>query len=486
MEAEKLQRKIFSATKWSTITEVLAKLIVPLTNIILARILTPEAFGIIATITMITSFVEMFTDSGFQKYLVHKEFKTEEEKKKSANVSFWTNMGLSLLIWALIVIFSAEIARAVGNPGLGFVIAIACVQLPLTSFSSTQLALYRRDFDFRTLFGIRIFAILIPFVITIPLALLGYGYWSLVIGTISMHVSNAFLLTFKSKWKPKFSYDINTLKEMMSFSLWSLIEAFSIWLTAWVDAFVIGYYLNEYYLGIYKTSTIMVNSLLALITATIAPILFSTLSRLQNNENEFKSMFFKFQKYIAMLVLPIGVGVFIYRDLAADLLLGSQWEDAGGVIGLWALSSSIMIVFGHFCSEVYRSKGMPKLSFNAQVLHLIFLVPTCIISAKYGFWPLVFARSLIRLQFVAVHLMIMEIIMKISVYKTFKNIFPSLIAVTLMGGFGFYLTTLSNNIFWSVISIILCVFVYFGVLLLFSSVRKELVSIRSNIIEKKF
>src|SRR5690606_29357299 len=142
------------------------------------------------------------------------------------------------------------------------------IQLPLTAFSSIQMALYRRDFDFKTLFIVRMFSIFIPIIVTIPLALLGLGYWSLIIGTIFMQISNAVILTIKSKWKPNLFYKLSVLKKMLSFSLWSLVESISIWLTAWIDAFIIASVLSEYYLGIYKTSTMMVNSFMAVITAS--------------------------------------------------------------------------------------------------------------------------------------------------------------------------------------------------------------------------
>lgn len=88
MKDKQLYRKITIATKWSFITEIVAKIIVPLTNMILARILAPEAFGVIATITMIISFADMFTDAGFQKYIVQQEFKNERDKYSNANVAF--------------------------------------------------------------------------------------------------------------------------------------------------------------------------------------------------------------------------------------------------------------------------------------------------------------------------------------------------------------------------------------------------------------
>ena len=68
-----LNRKIGQATKWSSITEILSKLISPIVNIVLARLLAPEAFGIVATITMVISFAEVFTDAGFQKYIIQHE-----------------------------------------------------------------------------------------------------------------------------------------------------------------------------------------------------------------------------------------------------------------------------------------------------------------------------------------------------------------------------------------------------------------------------
>ena len=179
MKEQNLKKKITNATKWSTISQIAARLIAPITNMVLARIISPEAFGVVATVTMIMSFTDMFTDAGFQKYLVQHEFRDEDEKFKNANVAFWTNFGISIFLWFTIIVFREQIAILVGNPGLGNVIAIACVQLLLTSFSSIQMALFRREFDFRTLFVVRIVAVCIPFVVTIPLA-----FWVLVIGLL--------------------------------------------------------------------------------------------------------------------------------------------------------------------------------------------------------------------------------------------------------------------------------------------------------------
>lgn len=480
-----LQNKVFSATKWSTITELAVKLITPITNLILARILTPEAFGVVATVTMIVSFAEMFSDSGFSKYLVQHEFKGKIEKFKFANVAFWTNLLFSIILWFVIFIFRDQLASLVGNPSLGNVLAIASLQLPLTAFSSIQMALYRRSFNFKTLFLVRMISTSIPLILTIPLALLGFSYWALIFGNLAMRFSNALVLTIKSEWKPTFFFSFKFLKEMLSFSIWSLIEAISIWLTTWVDTFFIGKLLNQYQVGIYKTSTTMVNSLMSIITSSTVPVLFSALSRLQNDQEKFNNLYYKFQRIVSILIFPMGVGVYLYSDLATYLLLGNQWGQASDIIGIWALTSSIMIVFGHFSSEVYRAKGRPKLSFFAQVMHLVVLIPTILISGQYGFWSLVYARSWIRMQFVLVHLIVMKLSIGIPILKTFRNVLPTLLSATAMGFVGFFLQQIYESIFWDFISIMICILFYFGVLFLFPSMRCEVIELGKKLLPKQ-
>ena len=379
-----LNNQIVKATKWSSITEIVAKLITPITSILLARLLTPEAFGVVTTLTMVITFAEIFTDAGFQKYLIQHEFKDEVDRTQSTNVAFWSNLLMSLLIWLFIGLFCEPLATMVGNPGLGHVLTIACVSIPLAAFSSIQMALYKRDFDFKTLFKVRIVGICVPLVVTVPLALWLKNYWALVIGTIASNLVNAVLLTVYSKWKPSLYYSFVKLKEMLSFTIWSMIEAVSIWMTSYIDVFIIGVYLNEYYLGLYKTSITVVGQIMGLITAATTPILFSSLSRLQTDEKAFQEMFFKFQKLVGILVIPIGVGIYCFSDLIV-LILGEQWTEAAGFIGLWGLTSSITIVLSHYSSEIYRAKGRPKLSVLAQVLHLIVLWPVVLIAVKYGF-----------------------------------------------------------------------------------------------------
>lgn len=461
MNTSEVNKKTAIATRWSVFTELIAKLISPVTNMILARLLTPDAFGVIATIMMVISFADMFTDAGFQKYLIQHNFKTKEELDKSTCVAFWTNLVFSIFLWIVIFIFADKIAFLVGNKGLGNVIIIAAISLPLTSFSSIQMARYKKDFNFKTLFFVRVVGILIPIFITVPIAFFYRNYWALVIGTISGNLINAILLTKYSNWKPSFFYDFKILKNIFSFSWWVLMESISVWLTAYIGTFIIGSYFSSYYLGIYKTSITIVEQIVIIIVASTSAPLFSALSKLQNDMENFKDVYYKYMKAIGMIVIPMGVGIFLYKNFITLFLLGDQWKEATDFIGLWGVLSSFCLIFGTYNSGIYNAKGVPKLSFLAQILYLVVLIPVLYISSKYGFKVLYISRSLVRLEFVLVQSIITWIYFKMSPFKTLKEVFSSMICTCIMILGSLILKKISSNMGWDFISIIICIVLYF-------------------------
>lgn len=351
------------------------------------------------------------------------------------------------------------------------------------------MAIYRRKFDFKTLFNARIVGVLLPLFVTVPIAFFTHSYWALIIGTICGNLSNAIILTIKSTWKPKLFFKVKILKEMLSFSVWSLLEAISIWLTNYIGVFIIGNILSTYYLGIYKTSMSTVNQFITIITSSTTPVLFSTLSRLQDDKEEFENMFLKFQRLTSYLVVPLGIGLFLYRDLVTDILLGSQWKEATGFVGLWALISCVKIIYSNYCYEVYRSLGKPKIAVIAQLCQLVVLVPSIYFTAKIGFKPLYIARSLITLELIVVNQILMKIICNFSILKMLKNTYFSYISSIIMAILAIFMQYLSSNILWSFFSIILCAAVYFiSLYYLFPKQREEINSILHmiiNIINKK-
>ena len=477
-----MDTKVVAAAKWSLITEVLAKLITPVTNIILAHILAPTAFGILATIMMVISFAEMLADAGFQKFLVQYEFESEDEKQKNVSVAFISNIVLAIVLWLIIIIWRDELAILVGNEGLGFPLAVMGAMLPLGAFSSIQMAMYRRSFNFKFLLSIRMITIITPLFISIPMALAGFDYWSLIAGLLAAHLFTAIALCVRQEKLISIYFSSTVFRKMFSFSAWSLAEAFSIWLTAWVDTFIISHFLDAYYLGLYKMPTAIVTTVMAIATSSMAPVLFSALSRYQHNQVEFEKTFLTFQRYMALFLVPLGVGMFVYQDFIVEILLGPQWKLAGIVLGSWALSSSLVTAISYLISEAFRAKGMPNISFLAQMAHLFVLIPVIYVCVQYDFTTFVYARSIVRVQMIAVLLYLLAIYVGMNAWLVIRNIKSYIIASAVVGTGSYVLLHLHNSMIWTIFCICISLILYLVVLYLFPTERIILTKIWESVL----
>ncbi|MCH1982949.1 lipopolysaccharide biosynthesis protein [Ruminococcus sp. OA3] len=467
---------------WSLSSEVAVKFVVPVTNMILARVLTPDAFGVVAVCNMLVSFVDLITDAGFGKYLVQHDFESEEEKGQYADVSFWTNLGISVLMTVLIILFRFPIASFLGHRDYGNVIAIASVQLIITSVSSIQTAIFRREFEFKKLFVARISVAAAPLMITVPLALILRSFWALIIGNISGALVNAMVLTAFSKWRPGFFYKVTILKRMFNYSFWSLCEALANWTIFWVDTFIVGSVFSEYQLGLYKNSTNMVQSIMGMISASMSPVLLSTLSRLKNSKEKYSDAFLNIYNLILYLILPMGAGLFLYRDTATLLLFGSQWSEAANIVGAWGLMMLCSVTFYSFPAELYKSKGIPQVLFLFQMLYLVILIPVCIVSAGYGFWIMVYARCLCVLWQVFISVIFMKKYIGMALNKFFVTFITPCLATGCMVIGSVFMKTFLRGTPGDIIAIFICTIIYTAFLAIFArrQITRSISGMRDN------
>ncbi|WP_102343305.1 oligosaccharide flippase family protein [Galactobacillus timonensis] len=475
---ENINSKIGDAAKWSTMAELFSKLASPIVNMVLARVLSPEAFGIVASITIVTSFADIFTDAGFQRYIIQHEYESDANLDRGTNVAFWANFVVSSFIYLLIVIFRKPLSTAVGASDAYNAFAIAGISIICTSFSSTQTARFRRDLKFRPLFIVRVTSAFIPLIVTVPLAFVFHSYWAMVIGTVIQQVYSAVALSIQSNWRPRLYFSFKLFRQMFSFSMWNLLETLAIWFAGQAGIFIVGRILNSYYLGLYKTAMTTVNSYMGVITASITPVLFSGLSRYQNDAAKYNGLFFKFQRIIALFMLPMGLGLFIFRELAVEILLGTQWLSIANFLGTWALMSAITITFSNPASEVYRSKGLPQISLILQIIYLMVYIPSIWYSAHQSFNSLCSVSCLIRIFPVILDILVLNFKFHIIIKRSLQNIFPCIIASAIMGVTATLLNYISDDIVWQILSVIVCIIVYFAVVMCFRSTRTEILSLK--------
>lgn len=469
-----LSNKILNATMWSAIAEITSKIVAPIVNMILARLLTPDEFGVVASITIVTSFADIFTDAGFQKFIIQHEFEDNNIMNKYSDVAFTSNAILSVIIYFVIFCFQEKLALVVGCPNAYNGLAVAALTVLCTAFSSISIARFRRELNFKPMFYIRLSSSLIPLVVTVPFAIILKTYWAIVIGTLLQQLFIAILSVCLSKYKPRFRINLKMVSDMIAFSLWNLLETLSIWFAGQANIFIVASLLSSYYLGLYKTGMSSINSCMSLITASIGPILFSALSRMQKEKTIYNNTFDKFQKMIAMFVFPLGVGIYLYRDLAVQLLLGSQWMEIADFMGLWALMSALTITFSNTACEVYRSMGKPQISFILQIIYLVIYVPVIYYSTQISFQLLCFTGCFVRIIPIILDFITLNFKFEIHFKNIMRNTYVQFIAVAVMAIVGLLCQKRGGGIIWQMCSIFLCAITYFVLILLSTSMRKEL------------
>lgn len=419
-----LSQRIIEALKWSALAEMAVKLATPVATMILARILTPDAFGLAAVATAIVSLAEIISDSGFQKFIIRHSFPSVTSLYSHLKCALGANLLLAFALTLILCIFSRQLAAVCGLDGHAEAIWLAALSLPATAASGVHASFLKRRLLFNRLFKARALSASVPILITIPLALILRSHIAIIGGLVASSLLNAIVLASLTPFRIKPSLDLSTLRSMAGFSLWSTFEAVLIWLTLYIDLFIVGNMLDTTQLGIYRTAIVTTGQILGLITASLLPVLYSSLSEKarDNNPTALPSHFFSMQRMAAVAVVPAGCFIFLFSDQITLLLLGSQWTEASYFISLWGLTSIPVILVSHFSSEAFRAVGNPRLSVISQGFQIISVLVALGLSCGSDFDTLCLVRSLARLPGVGLNIFLLHYFCGIKTSGMFSGI----------------------------------------------------------------
>ena len=405
-----IKNQAIKAVKWTALNEIVSRAIQPIITLILARILTPEDFGVVGVAMIAIGLAQIFQDFGLGKALIQ----SETEIEKTANIVFWTNLFLSIVIYFIIFLTAPLISQFFHEPIVADVLRILGLQIILFSLVLAHQALFQRNFQFKQLFFIRTFSSLVLGFVSILLALLGYGVWSLVFGTLAGTILQVILLWKLSSWRPNRSYDFQLARQMFAFSAWVFIEAFLGWLILWGDSIVLGHFLGVKELGVYRVGVTFLMLVFGIFFNPILPVAYSAFSRLQNNREELIKSFLKMTKLISLVSLPLGVGFAILAPNISTIIFGQKWQGIEIVIALIGIMYSIAWLVG-LNPEVYRAIGRPDINSKLLFVAVIYYLPVYIYVAPYGLFVFSLARLVVAIIGMGLHIFVVNRILGLKI-----------------------------------------------------------------------
>lgn len=417
----KINTKAKKSMKWSLLAEIFAKFATPLVTIILARLLSPESYGIATAVVIVVSFCELVSESGIAKYLIQRDFDSEEEYHKTINSSFTLTLIVSLLLCFLCMIFSHPLSAFLGNKGHESVLLVSSIQIPIASLNALLVAILRRSFDFKKIFLIKMIVSLAPFFITVPLAFLGFGYWSLVIGTLTLYVIQLPILLFANrKINIKPSFDLKLCLQIFKKASPMILESFVIWACTWSSTIIAANLFSQHIVGIVKVSNSTVENIFSLFSSAFLAVLFPALSRLKQDKNEYRNAFYSIQESLLCVVLPLGIGGFVFAQTITDIFLGSQWSEATFVIALFCLTKPLVLTTNHLLSEVFRSKGHFYKSIVYQITTLLFYLLIQLTIGRFNFTAFIICGAVSHMFITVLSVLLLKKLYNFSIRKEVK------------------------------------------------------------------
>ena len=309
------------------------------------------------------------------------------------------------MIYASLFVFAPWLGRFFNSPASGPVLRILGLQIVIGSLSSVQHSLFVRDLDFRRLFWITLLTAAIPGAFSIPLALSGFGVWALVAGSLVAQLLNLALSWHFSSWRPHLSYDLRVARRMFHFGSWIVVGSLAAWLLSWGDSLIVGKFLGVEDLGVYRTSWVIASMAFSAILNPFVAILYPTFSRLQSESQKLREYFSKANRIVISLCLPMGVGLFVLGPEIALILFGDKWQGLGEalkVMGLlFGLSWTVAIN-----AELYRAVGRPDVTTKLVLLSVGYYYPVYFIAAPFGFETFLWARLLVSLVAIPLHVIL--------------------------------------------------------------------------------
>lgn len=319
-----IKNKAIKGVGWSFADNILNQGITFLVGLVLARLLTPEEYGLIGIVLIFIAIFNSIVDSGFSNALIRKNDATD----KDYNTVFFTNLVLSLVLFLLLLYIAPFIAKFFSQPKLLLLTRVMALIIIINAFAIIQRTILVKKLDFRTQTKVSLIASLISGIIGIGMAMYGFGVWSLVAQQISRQFINSLFLWIYAKWYPKMQFSYNSFLELFGFG-WKLLISGLID-TVWKEIYqvVIGKCYSTYTLGQYTRAQQFGSIFSSNLTTVVQRVSYPVLSEIREDKSRLKNAYKRIIKVTMLVTFCCMLGLAAIARPLIVALIGPQWLPA--------------------------------------------------------------------------------------------------------------------------------------------------------------
>jgi O-antigen/teichoic acid export membrane protein len=352
---------------WMVLSRLVDRSVGIVSTLLLARLLVPADFGLVAMALSVIAIIELATAFSFEIALIQKD-----DPQRAHYDTAWTlNILIALGGACLTAALAHPTATFYGEPRLPPVMYCIAAGWLIAGFENIGTVNFRRSMDFWSEFRLMAAKRIITFTVTIGAAILFRSYWALVVGTVAGRIVGVVLSYAMQPYRPRFA--LVHARELFSFSGWLLVNNMAGVVLGRLPHFVVGRVFGAQTLGAYTIGSEIAQLAHTELVAPINRAMFPGYARLVNDLDNFRRVCTDATGAILLVVLPASFGIAIFAEPIVRVLLGVQWRDAAPVIQVLAFAGAVSAVTSNNVAA-YLALGRPQLTTLILIARLVLFV----------------------------------------------------------------------------------------------------------------
>ncbi|MEC4987089.1 MAG: lipopolysaccharide biosynthesis protein, partial [Oscillatoria sp. PMC 1076.18] len=374
-----IKEKAVTSVVWSVIQNWGSQAVSLIVFLILARLLTPEAFGLLALANVFLAFMQIFIEQGLSQALIQRrEIDTEH-----LDTAFWVNLISGLLLTIISFLIAGSIAKIFHQPKLTPILKSFSVLFFINSVSHVHKAILIRELAFRILAVRTLVGILIGGMVGVIMAFSQFGVWSLVSQQIVFESVVVLLILQAVKWRPGFKFSGKHFGDLFGFGINVVGLEFLKFVNKRADNLLIGYFLGEVALGYYAIAYRVLQVMAQLLVGTSNQVALPTFSKLQENPEQFRQAFYRATEFTSLFAFPAFGGMAILAPELVISAFGEQWIPSIPVMRVLAFAG-IRHSLSYFNSSVFMAMGKPSWRLWITSIEAAFSLVACLVAVRWG------------------------------------------------------------------------------------------------------
>jgi len=393
--ADDIGRMTARGSVWATGSNLAGRLIAFLTTLILARLLDPADFGLVAIGLLCIGMLDAFRNLGVGEALIYRQRSGDTD----SNTAFWIALAVGIFLTLMMLGLAPLVARFFGNPEAAKVVTVLSVVFIIEALMVIHATRAQRDFQFAKRASAEITKSVFKAMVSISMALLGFGLWSLVAGQIAGALAGALCYWIILRWRPSFEFDRTAAVGLISYGGVLIGLAFLAFGVSRADQFMIGRHLDETQLGYYAVAFNLVDLLVANPARTIGQASYSAFAKLSGDFKKLKQNYLDTILFVSVLCVALGAGMFATSANLVNTFLTPKWAAAIPVVEALAGFATIHAM-AYSAGDMLKALGRARdlvwitlVTLPVSVLLLWLIAPTGIVSVAWTVLCIQFASG---------------------------------------------------------------------------------------------